>query len=139
MLKAVLREHHTMKSGWDALKHHFEATLCPPKHFDRLNPVWSEERARVTCANGVAEITLSAQGGYRWPRKNGEPTRVRLQLNILRKAQYFVDGESAFAWLEKKKKKLGAVKCIQTFKETSIYDGDVYVTGTDRTLYSTSQ
>jgi hypothetical protein len=62
-----------------------------------------------------------------------------MQLNTLKKAQYFVDGGSAYAWLEKKQKKLGAVKCIQTFKKTSIYDGDVYINGTNRTLYSTSR
>jgi hypothetical protein len=130
-------EERDTQAGWDALNHHFESTLCPPKHFDRLNPVWSEECARVTFKCAVVEIALSAQGGYRWPRKNGEHTRVRLQLNTLKKPHYFTDGESAYAWLKKKEKNLGAVKCIQTF---SIYDGDVgSVNGTNRTLYSTTR
>ena len=129
----------TTNSGWDALKHHFGATLCPPKRPDRIHPDWTEECARVTFASSVLTIELSPQGGYQWPWKNGSKTRICLRLNSMKRAQYFVDAESAFASLEKKKKKLGEVKCIQTLQKTSIYDGDVWKNGTDRILYSASR
>jgi len=134
-----------LNASWEALKYHFMTTLCPPVQGDHIYPVWPECSAKIIFKNSSehalgrndeVDIELAAQGGLGWPWKNGSKTCVRLRFNNSKRAQYFVDAESACASLEKKKAKLGKVCCIQTFRITSIYDGDVYYDGTNRILYS---